>query len=88
MGTLRTRYAVGNGAGGLTTCQNLVNTVRATALLRHTGPLIESDLTEAVNSGTLPSKTNADDQETGIRITRETAQAFLARAYLFPGQER
>ena len=48
--------------------------------------LIESDLTEAIASGTLPSKANADDQETGIRMTKETAQAFLAKAYLFQGK--
>ncbi|MBR5083866.1 MAG: RagB/SusD family nutrient uptake outer membrane protein [Prevotella sp.] len=48
--------------------------------------LIESDLTEAINSGTLPSKSDANDAETGIRITKETAQAFLGKAYLFQGK--
>ena len=48
--------------------------------------LVESDLTEAINSGTLPSKSDVNDQETGIRITKETAQAFLGKAYLFQGK--
>ena len=51
-----------------------------------TWALVESDLTEAINSGTLPSKTSASDEETGIRITKETAQAFLGKAYLFQGK--
>ncbi|MDR0694690.1 MAG: RagB/SusD family nutrient uptake outer membrane protein [Prevotellaceae bacterium] len=48
-----------------------------------TWALIEQDLTEAINSGTLPSKTGKDDSETGIRITKETAQAYLGKAYVF-----
>ena len=48
--------------------------------------LVETDLTEAINSGTLPSKARVDDEETGIRITKETAQAFLGKAYLFQGK--
>ena len=48
--------------------------------------LIESDLKTAIESGTLPSKANANDQETGIRITKEVAQAFLGKAYLFQGK--
>lgn len=44
---------------------------------------IESDLTEAINSGYLPSKTSADDSETTIRITKEVAEAMLGKAYLF-----
>ena len=47
---------------------------------------IEADLTEAINSGTLPSKSSVNDEETGIRITKETAQAFLGKAYLFQGK--
>ena len=47
---------------------------------------VESDLTEAINSGTLPSKSGANDAEGGIRITKETAQAFLGKAYLFQGK--
>ena len=48
--------------------------------------LIESDLTAAIESGTLPSKSDADDQETGIRATQELAEAFLGKAYLFQGK--
>ena len=48
--------------------------------------LVESDLTEAINSGTLPSKADKDDAEGGIRITKEAAQAFLGKAYLFQGK--
>ena len=48
--------------------------------------LVESDLTEAINSGTLPSKSEASDQETGIRATKEFAQALLGKAYLFQGK--
>ena len=48
--------------------------------------LVESDLTEAINSGTLPSKSDANDQETGIRATKEFAQALLGKAYLFQGK--
>ena len=47
---------------------------------------VEKDLTEAIASGTLPSKSSVDDNETGIRITKETAQAFLGKAYLFQGK--
>lgn len=45
--------------------------------------LIEKDLTEAINSGALPSKSSVDDEETGIRITKETAQSYLGKAYVF-----
>lgn len=48
-----------------------------------TWALIEQDLTEAIASGTLPSKTNKDDPQTGIRITKETAQAYLGKACVF-----
>jgi tetratricopeptide (TPR) repeat protein len=51
-----------------------------------TWAFIEKDLTEAIASGTLPSKSNLHDSETGIRITKETAQAFLGKAYLFQGK--
>ena len=47
---------------------------------------VEKDLTEAINSGTLPSKNNANDAETGIRATKEFAQALLGKAYLFQGK--
>lgn len=48
--------------------------------------LIESDLTEAINSNALPSKSDVNDSETGIRITKEVAQAMLGKAYLFQGK--
>ena len=48
--------------------------------------LVEKDLTEAINSGTLPFKADKDDAEGGIRITKEAAQAFLGKAYLFQGK--
>ena len=48
--------------------------------------VVENDLTEAINSGMLPSKSDANDQETGIRVTKELAQAFLGKAYLFQGK--
>ena len=51
-----------------------------------TWAFVEQDLTEAINSGTLPSKSSVNDEETGIRITKETAQAFLGKAYLFQGK--
>ena len=51
-----------------------------------TWAFVEQDLTEAINSGTLPSKSNANDQETGIRVTKELAQALLGKAYLFQGK--
>lgn len=47
---------------------------------------VENDLAEAINSGTLPSKKDVNDQETGIRATKEYAQALLGKAYLFQGK--
>ncbi|MDL2305727.1 RagB/SusD family nutrient uptake outer membrane protein [Bacteroides sp. OttesenSCG-928-D19] len=47
---------------------------------------VESDLTDAINSGALPSKANANDAETGIRVTKEVANAMLGKAYLFQGK--
>ncbi|MBM6993010.1 MAG: RagB/SusD family nutrient uptake outer membrane protein [Prevotella sp.] len=44
---------------------------------------IETDLTTAIDAGVLPSKSDVNDQETGIRITKETAEAYLGKAYLF-----
>lgn len=44
---------------------------------------VESDLTDAINSNALPSKSNAYDEETGIRVTKEVAEAYLGKAYLF-----
>lgn len=51
-----------------------------------TWAFIENDLQEAIDSGTLPSKTNVNDSETGIRVTKEVAQAMLGKAYLFQGK--
>ncbi|MCD7977154.1 MAG: RagB/SusD family nutrient uptake outer membrane protein [Tannerellaceae bacterium] len=45
--------------------------------------LIEQDLKEAIDSDALPSKSDPYDQETGIRITKETAQSYLGKAYVF-----
>ena len=47
---------------------------------------VEKDLTEAISSGTLPSKTDTYDAETGMRVTKEFAQALLGKAYLFQGK--
>ncbi len=44
---------------------------------------IEQDLNDAIDMDILPSKSNKDDAETGIRITREVAQAMLGKAYVF-----
>lgn len=48
--------------------------------------IVEGDLKEAIDSQALPSKRNADDNETGIRVTKEVAQAMLGKAYLFQGK--
>ena len=44
---------------------------------------IEQDLTEAVDSKQLPSKSDAYDATTGMRVTKEVAQAMLGKTYLF-----
>ncbi len=44
---------------------------------------VESDLTDAIDSGYLVSKSNAYDEENTIRITKEAAEAMLGKAYLF-----
>lgn len=44
---------------------------------------IEKDLNEAIGSGKLPSKKSLTDRETGIRVTKETAEAYLGKAYLW-----
>lgn len=44
---------------------------------------IEKDLIEAINSGSLPQKSNIDDNVTGIRTTLQFAQALLGKAYVF-----
>jgi len=45
--------------------------------------IVEKDLNEAINSGALPSKTDVNDEATTIRVTKETAEAMLGKAYLF-----
>ncbi len=47
---------------------------------------IEADLKAAIDADALPSKTDVNDRETGIRVTRETAEAYLGKAYLFQGK--
>lgn len=44
---------------------------------------IEEDLNAAISSGKLPSKDNIDDKVTGLRITKECAQAYLGKALLW-----
>ena len=44
---------------------------------------IEADYNEAISSGALPSKSSADDQSIGARLTLEAAKAFLGKAYVF-----
>jgi hypothetical protein len=48
--------------------------------------LIEDDMEACINSGALGTKRNADDQEGGIRLTTEAAQAFYGRALLYEGK--
>lgn len=48
--------------------------------------LIENDLKEAIDAHALPSKSSANDAETGMRVTLEVAQAMLGKAYLFQGK--
>lgn len=51
-----------------------------------TWAFIESDLNAAISSDILPSKVDVNDQETGIRVTKEVAQAYLGKAQLFQGK--
>ena len=44
---------------------------------------IETDLKEAVASNALPSKSNVNDKDTPVRITKEAAEAMLGKAYLW-----
>ncbi|WP_294082425.1 RagB/SusD family nutrient uptake outer membrane protein [Proteiniphilum sp. UBA5384] len=48
--------------------------------------IVESDLNDAINSNSLPSKSSVNDNVTGIRVTKEVAQAMLGKAYLFQGK--
>ena len=50
--------------------------------------LIESDLVTAIDMDVLPEKSNIDDNITGRRVTKQTAQALLGKAYLFCGKEQ
>lgn len=45
--------------------------------------VVEKDLNDAISSGALPSKANVNDEATTIRVTKETAEAMLGKAYLF-----
>ena len=44
---------------------------------------VEDDLKAAIESNMLPSKKGVNDSETGMRVTKEAAQAMLGKAYLF-----
>lgn len=44
---------------------------------------VEKDLQEAISSGLLGQKTEMDDRVTGIRVTKQYAQALLGKAYVF-----
>lgn len=44
---------------------------------------IEQDLNDAINSGMLVTKASLDDRDTGTRVTREAAQSFLGKVYLY-----
>ena len=44
---------------------------------------IETDFTEAINSGYLIEKKSLDDKTQGYRVTKHAAQAFLGKAYVF-----
>ncbi|MDO4163107.1 MAG: RagB/SusD family nutrient uptake outer membrane protein [Bacteroides sp.] len=47
---------------------------------------VESDFSDAISANALPSKSSASDTETGIRVTKEVAKAYLGKAYLFQGK--
>lgn len=47
---------------------------------------MEKDLTEAISSGKLTSKSSVDDVDGSARMTLEAAKALLGRAYLFQGK--
>lgn len=44
---------------------------------------VEQDFMDAIEQNALPSKSHVLDKETGMRVTREVAKAFLGKAYLF-----
>jgi len=49
--------------------------------------LVEKDLTEAIESNSLPEKTSVNDTETW-RVTKQFAQAILGKAYLWQGKNK
>ncbi len=49
--------------------------------------LVESDLAEAIASGALTEKSNADDRDTW-RVTKQFAQTVLGKAYLWQGKNK
>ncbi len=49
---------------------------------------VEGDLKDALDMNALPSKANANDSETTIRVTKEVAQSMLGKAYVFQGKYR
>lgn len=51
-----------------------------------TWKFIEDELKEIIESGVLTEKANVNDQQTGVRPTKQTAQAYLGKAYLFQGK--
>lgn len=51
-----------------------------------TWQFVETEFQTALDMQVLPSKSNVDDKETGIRLTAEAAKAFLGKAYLFQGK--
>ena len=48
--------------------------------------LIEDDMETAINSGALGTKSDVNDAEGGIRLTKEAAEAFYGRALLYEGK--
>lgn len=44
---------------------------------------VESDFNAAIDMNALPSKSDVNDMETTIRVTKEVAQAMLGKAYVF-----
>lgn len=51
-----------------------------------TWEFIEKELTAIINSGDLTQKTSATDTQAGTRPTKQTAQAYLGKAYLIQGK--
>lgn len=51
-----------------------------------TWSFIETELQEIIASGDLTEKTSATDEQAGVRPTKQTAQAYLGKAYLIQGK--